>query len=85
MGFCITYDILYVHYTVHTKYVEVHFNKYKMGLPYIDSKKTQYMAFVKTVQKILEGSPKNILPQRSSLANLKELLDIHLGNTSNIW
>ena len=40
MGFHSTYNSRYGHYIVHTKYGGVQFNKYEMGLPYIDAKKT---------------------------------------------
>lgn len=47
MGFHITYEIQDIHWIVHTKDGEVRFNKDDMGLPYINTKKPQDVAFVK--------------------------------------
>ena len=57
MGFLITYHRQDGHYIVHTKDVEVQFNKYEMGIPYIDSKKKE-ITFVQTVQDNFKGFTK---------------------------
>ena len=51
MGFWITYDSWDGHYIFRTK-------DWEMGLPYIDDKKSQAMAFVKKVQDNFEGLTK---------------------------
>ena len=55
MGFHFTYNIWDGHYIMYTKDGAIQFNKYEMGLPYIDSKKPKDVDFVKTVWEIFEG------------------------------
>ena len=61
MGFHITYNIWYSNYIVQTKVGEALFKKDKMVLPYINVKKPQDMAFVKTIQEIFEGLTKTYI------------------------
>ena len=66
-----TYDSMNGHYIFYTKYGEIQFNKDGMGLPYIDAKQFQDVAFVQIVRKILEASPRKISPQLNSLVNAR--------------
>ena len=69
MGFWITYDSWDGHHTFHTKDGE-------MGLPYIDEKKYQAVAFVKTVQDNFEGLTKKEITA-AKIARESQVMIVH--------
>ena len=75
MGFCITYDRMDGNYIVHSKDGEVQFNKNKMVLPYIESKKED-MVFLQTLWESYESFTKKEITE-AKLAHKSQLIIGH--------